>query len=58
MQWRSISWEGINELWKELSGKMEEEALKKYKVEETQESAYKERGEPLRWQIQTKEKRY
>ena len=55
MQWRSISQDGINELWTELSGNPEEEVLEKYKVEEAVTSAYQGRGGPLRWQIVTRE---
>ena len=47
-QRRHIRQEGTNELWKELCGKMEEEVLEKYKVEEGKEDAYKGRGEPLK----------
>ena len=56
-QRRHIRQEGTNELWKELCGKMEEEVLEKYKVEEGKEDAYKGRGEPLKWPIVNKEKR-
>ena len=45
---RHIRQEGTNELWKELCGKMEEEVLEKYKVEQIKEDAYKGRGEPLK----------
>ena len=35
MQCRNISQDCVNERWKELCGKMEEEVLEKYRVEET-----------------------
>ena len=47
VQRRSMSQEGINDIWKECCEKMEEEVLEKYKVEESKQSAYKGRGEPL-----------
>ena len=58
VQWRSTSQEDIDVLWKELCGNMEEEVLEKYKVDEAKKIAYQERGEPLRWQIVKKKKRY
>ena len=51
-QWRRIYQGGADNLWKELSGKMEdEEVLEKYKVEEAKKGAYKGPGEPLEWRI-------
>ena len=36
-------------------GKLQEEHLEKYKVEEAKKDAYKGRGEPLEWRIVKKE---
>ena len=58
MQWRNISKAGIHELWKELCGKMKEEILEKYIVQETKKGAYKERREPVEGQITKKEKKH
>ena len=41
IQWRNISQDGINELWKEFCGKMEEEVLEKYRAVETSNFAYR-----------------
>ena len=49
MQWRNISQEGIDELWKELCFKIQEDVLVKYKVKETKKGAYKGHGEWLTW---------
>ena len=50
--------EEVDSLWEELCGKMVEEILEKYRVEESKKSAYKGRGEPLDWRIVKREKRY
>ena len=50
--------EGVDEVWKELSGNMEEEFQDKYKVEEAKKGAYKGRGDPLEWRIVKKYKKY
>ena len=41
-----------------LCGKMDEEVLEEYRVEEAWESANKGRGEPLEWRIVNKKKTY
>ena len=56
VQWRSIGQERVKDLWKELSGKMEEEVLAKYKVEEAKKGACQGRGEPLEWRIVKKKR--
>ena len=55
VQWRSISKEGVNQNWKELCGRIEEEVVEKDHVEDAKKSA-KGRGEPLEWRIVKKEK--
>ena len=56
VQWRSISPEGMNDLWEELCGKMEEEVLEKCRVKEARKHAYKRRGEPPEWRIVKKKR--
>ena len=51
VQWRSICQEGINDLRKELCGKMEEEALEKFFNQKGREGRVQGRGEPLEWRI-------
>ena len=51
VRWRSVCQEGVNDLRKELCGKMEEKALEKYKIKKAEKDAYKGRGEPLEWRI-------
>ena len=58
MQLRNINQEGIDVLWKEQRGNVEEEVLEKYKFEATKQGVCKERCEPLIWQITAKEKKY
>ena len=42
--------EEINHCWKKLAGKMEEEVLDKYKVEDSKREAFKGReAPPLEW---------
>ena len=43
MQWRSISQDGTNELWKEWCANMEEDTLEKYENEEAKKGAHKGR---------------
>ena len=40
IDWRGTSQEGIDRLWKDLCGTMEEEVLEEYRVEEAKKSAY------------------
>ena len=46
------------QFWKQLSGKMEEEVLDKYKVEEAKKGAHKGRGKPVECRIVRRVKRY
>ena len=56
VQWTSISQEGMNDLWKELRGEIEEEVIEKYKIEREKKEAYRGRGESLEWRIVKKGK--
>ena len=44
IEWRSMSQKEMDQCWKELAGKMEEEVLNKYKVEDSKRGAYRGRG--------------
>ena len=54
VQWRSINQEEVDNLWNEMSEKMEEEVEEKHRVEKAKKGAYKGRGEPLEWRIVTR----
>ena len=43
VEWRSMSQEEMDECWKRLAEKMEEEVLDKYKVEDSKREAYRGR---------------
>ena len=45
-------------MWKELFGRMEEEVLEKYKVDENKKGAYKGRDEPSECRIVYRVKKY
>ena len=47
--WRGLNQEEIDQCWKELSEKIDEEVLDKYKVEDCEREAYRERGARLEW---------
>ena len=55
----SFSQEGIDGLWKELCGNMEEEVLDKYAklTKQTNKFVCQGRGEPLKWRVVKKESR-
>ena len=57
MQWRCISQEGKDGLWKQLCGMMEEGVLENYKFDEANKGAYPGRGDPLNWRIVKKKNR-
>ena len=48
-QWRRMSQEEMDQCWKKLAGRMEEEVLNKYKVEDSKREAYRSIGSPLEW---------
>ena len=47
--WRGLNQEEIDQCWKELAEKIEEEVLDKYKVEDSKRQAYSGRGALLEW---------
>ena len=49
IEWRSMSREEMDQCWKELAEKMEEEVLDLYKVEDIRRGAYRGRGSSLEW---------
>ena len=49
IKWRNINQEGVDALWKELRGKLEEELCEKFKLEETEKGPNQERNEQPRW---------
>ena len=55
-KWRGMSQDGMDRCWKDLAGRMEEEVLDKYKVEERE--ALGGRGAPLGWKSVRKNKKY
>ena len=48
-KWRGMKQGGIDQCWKVLAGRMEEEVLHKYKVEDSIREAYRGRSSPLEW---------
>ena len=46
-KWRGLSQSEIDQSWKNLAGRLEEEVLDKYKVEESNKEACRDRGAPL-----------
>ena len=51
--WRAMSQVDVDECWKKIAGKMKEDILNKYKVEDT-----KDRGAPLEWTLVRRSKKY
>ena len=58
VQWRKTNQEEIDNTWKKLSGKIEEEVLEKYKVEGSKRGAYKGRGQLSEWRMVQRVKNY
>ena len=48
----------MDQCWKNLAERMEEEVLDKYKVEDSKREAYKGRGAPLEWRRVRRSKKY
>ena len=48
----------MDQSWKELAERVEEEVLDKYTVEETKKEAFRGRGCPLEWRRVRKSKKY
>ena len=49
VEWRSMSQEEMDQCWKKLAEKIEEEVLEKYKVADTKRGAYRGRASLLEW---------
>ena len=56
-RWRSLNHGEMDQCWKNLAERMEEEVLDKYKVEESKRGAFKGRGNTLKWKIVRRNKR-
>ena len=56
--WRGLSQDEIDQSWKNLAERMEEELLNKYEVEESNKDAFKGRSAPLEWKRVRKNKKY
>ena len=48
-KWRGLSQSEMDLCWKDLAGRMEEEVLDKYKVEESKREAFSCTSTPLEW---------
>ena len=48
----------MDQCWKKLAERMEEEVLDKYKVEESKREAFRGRGAPLEWRRVRRSKKY
>ena len=57
-RWRSLNQSEMDLCWKNLTERMEEEVLDKYRVEESKTGDFKNRGDPLIWRKVRKNKRY
>ena len=56
-EWRSMSQEEMDQCWKELAEKMEEE-VDKYKVDDSKRGAHRGRGSLLEWRRVRKSRKY
>ena len=57
-RWRSLNQIETDLRWKSLAGRMEEEVLDKYHVEESKKGAFKGSGNPLEWKRVRRSKKY
>ena len=57
-KWRGLSQSEIDQSWKNLAERMEEEVLDKYKVEESNKEAFGGKVLPWNWRRVRKNKRY
>ena len=55
---RGISQGEMDQCWKKLAERMDEEVLDKYKVEDSKREAYKGRGGPLEWRRVRRSRKY
>ena len=53
-----MSQEEMDQCWKKLAERMEEEVLDKYKVEDSERGVYRGRGFPLEWRRVRKSRKY
>ena len=57
-KWSGLSQSEMDQCWRNLAERMEEEVLDKYKVEESKREAFRGGGAPLDWRRVRKNKRY
>ena len=57
-KWKGLSQSEMDQCWKKLAERMEEEVLDKYNVEECKREAFRGRGAPLEWRRVRKNKKY
>ena len=55
---RSLNPEEVDDCWKKLAEKMEEDVLDKYKVEDSKREAYRGRGSFLEWRRARRSRKY
>ena len=55
-KWRGLSRSEMDQSWKNLAERMEEEVLDKYKGEGSMKDAFRGRGAPLEWRMVRKSK--
>ena len=54
--WRGLNQEEMDQCWKKVTERIEEEVLDKYKVEDSRREAYRGRGSPLEWRLVSRSK--
>ena len=57
-KWRGLSQSEMDQCWKNLAERMEEEVLDKYKVEKSKMESFRSGGAPLEWRRARKNKKY
>ena len=57
-KWRDWCQEEMGQCWKNLAGRMEEEVLDMYKIEDSKRVAFRCRGAPLEWRRVRRSKKY
>ena len=57
-KWRGLSQSEMDQCWKTLAERMEEEVLDKYEVEESKKEAFRGGGASLEWRRVRKNKKY
>ena len=56
--WRGLNQEEMDQCWKKVAERIEEEVLDKYKVEDSRREFYRGRGSPLEWRFLRRSKKY